>query len=331
MVRYRCMRRVSVLAVLLPLAFSQDPKKDPDQIGARDVSKGINFYSIEKEMALGKQMAQQVERQATLLNDKLVTEYVNRLGQNIARHSDSKIPLTLKVIEGKEPNATTLPGGYIYVQTGLIRTADTEAELAAALAHEIAHVAARHGTRQATQSQVTQLATIPLIFMGGLPGICFRGVSLAAFPASLLAVQRGYEAEADSLGLQYLYKSGYDPVSMVDIYEKLFSLDERKHGKISQVFSDHPAFELRLVSVQKNIETTLKAQPEYIVTTSEFNNVQARLAMLEWKPVPAPSENPGTLERPTLKRKGDQLIASKRAVPQTDARASQIKEAYTIK
>jgi predicted Zn-dependent protease len=331
------MRRVSVLAVLLlPLALAQDAKppeakKDPDQIGARDVSKGINFYSIEKEMALGKGLAQEVERHATLLNDKLVTEYVSRLGQNLARHSDSKIPLTIKVIESKDLNAVTLPGGYIYVNTGLIRTADTEAELAAALAHEIAHVAARHGTRQATQSQVAQIATIPLIFMGGLSGICFRVSTLAGIPVGQLAVQRGYEAEADSLGLQYLYKSGYDPLSMVDIYEKLFSLDERKHGKMSQVFSDHPAFGLRLVSVQKNIETVLKAQPEYIVTTSEFNNVQARLAMLEWKPAPAPPENPGALERPTLKRKGDQLIASKKAVPQTDARASQIKEAYTIK
>jgi predicted Zn-dependent protease len=325
------MRRVYVLAVLfLPLAFAQDPKKDPDQVGARDVSKGINFYSIEKEMALGKAMAQQVERHATLLNDKLVTEYVNRLAQNLARHSDSKIPLTIKVIESQDRNAVTLPGGYIFVNTGLIRTADTEAELAAALAHEIAHVAARHGTRQATQSQVAQLTTIPLIFATGLPGICFRGASLI-LPVGLLAAQRGFEAEADTLGLQYLYKSGYDPLSMVDIFEKLFSFDERKHGKMSQVFSDHPAFELRLVSVQKNIETTLKAQPQYIVTTSEFNNVQARLAMLEWKPAPVPPENPGALDRPTLKRSGDQLIASKKAVPQTDARASQIKEAYTVR
>ena len=325
------MRRVYVLAVLLPLAFAQDPKKDPDQVGARDVSRGINFYSIEKEMALGKAMAQQVERHAALLNDKLVTEYVNRLAQNLARHSDNKIPLTIKVIESQDINSVTLPGGYIYVNTGLIRTADTEAELAAALAHEIAHVAARHGTRQATQSQVAQLATIPLIFMGGLSGICFRVGGLAGLPVGQLAVQRGYEAEADTLGLQYLYKSGYDPVSMVDIFEKLFSLDERKHGKISQVFSDHPAFGLRLVSVQKNIETMLKAQPEYIVTTSEFNNVQVRLAMLAWKPAPVPPENPGALERPTLKRSGDQLIASKKAVPQTDARASQIKEAYTVR
>jgi predicted Zn-dependent protease len=334
MVRYRCMRRVYVLAVLLPLAFapaakSQDPKKDPDQIGARDVSKGINFYSIEKEMAMGKEMARELERHKTPITDKQITGYVDRIGQNLAQHSDSKIPLTFKVIEGDEPNAITLPGGHIYVQMGLLRLADTEAELAAALAHEVAHVAARHGTRQATQTAATQAATIPLIFLGGwMGGICFRASSLV-LPVGQLAIQRGYELEADTLGLQYLYKSGYDPLAMVDIFEKLFSFDERKHGKISRVFSDHPVFGVRLVSVQKNIENILKAQPEYILNTSAFDNVKTHIAMLDWVPKPPP---PDDSKRPTLMRKtGEQLIASKKAVPQSDARASQIKEAYTIK
>jgi predicted Zn-dependent protease len=334
MVRYRCMRRVCFFAVLLPLAFAQDtkpqdPKKDPDQIGARDVSKGVNFYSIEKEMALGKAMAEQVERHAKLLDDKVVTEYLNRLGQNVARHSDAKLPLTIKVIDSKELNAVTLPGGYIYVDMGLIRLAQTEAELAAALAHEIGHVAARHGTRQATQTEIAQVATIPLIFLGGVSGICWRTASAAGTPIGLLAAQRSFEAEADTLGLQYLYKSGYDPLGMVDIFEKLFSFDERKHGRVAQVFSNHPVYGLRLVSVQKNIETMLKEKPEYIYNTSEFDNIKARLAYLDWHPKP---EDPGpVLDRPTLKRKGDQLVASKKLVPEPDARASQIKEAYTVR
>jgi predicted Zn-dependent protease len=333
------MRRVYVLAVLLPLAFApiaksqdtkpQDPKKDPDQIGNRDVSRGVNFYSIEKELALGKAMSEQVERQAKLLDDKVITEYVNRLGQNLARNSDTKIPLTIKVIDSKELNAVTLPGGYIYVDTGLIRVAQSEAELAAALAHEIAHVAARHGTRQATQTEIAQVATIPLIFLGGVSGICWRTAGAAGVvPIGLLAAQRSFEAEADTLGLQYLYKSGYDPLGMVDIFEKLFSFDERKHGRITQVFSDHPVYGLRLVSVQKNIETMLKEKPEYVLNTSEFDNIKARLAFLDWNPKPEP---PPDRERPTLKRKGDQLIASKKLVPEPDARASQIKEAYTVK
>jgi beta-barrel assembly-enhancing protease len=328
------MRSVFLLAILISLRSSAqdskplEAKKDPEQIGVRDVSKGVNFYSIEKEMALGRQMSQQIEQQAKLLGDKQITEYVDRVGQNLARHSDSKIPLTVKVIEGEEPNAVTLPGGYIYVNTGLIRIADTETELAAAMAHEIAHVAARHGTRQATQSQILQVGTIPLIFLG-LPGLCMRGAGSLILPPGLLAVQRGYEAEADLLGLQYLYKSGYDPLGMVDIFEKILSVDVRKHGKIlANLLASHPESGDRLSNVQKNIEALLKARPEYIVNTSDFDNVKARLAVLDWIPKPEPPPAP---ERPTLRRKGDQLVASKKLVPDSDARASQIKEAYTIR
>jgi beta-barrel assembly-enhancing protease len=329
------MRRVFLLAILvasrLPAQDSKpvEAKKDPDQIGTRDVSKGINFYSIEKEMALGKQMSQQLERHSTLVTDKLITEYVNRLGQNLARHSDSRIPITIKVMEGDDPNAITLPGGHIYVQLGLIRTADTEAELAGAMAHEIAHVAARHATRQATQSQVTQLAAIPLIFIGGLGTLCMSAAQESVVPAGFLAIQRGNETEADMLGLQYLYKTGYDPLGMVDIFEKIFSFDERKHAKLlARLASTHPTAGDRLVNVQKNIETLLKPRPEYIVNTSEFDNMKARLAVLDLMPKPELPEEP---KPPTLRRPGDQLVASKKAVPESDARASQIKEAYTIR
>jgi len=308
----------------------QDAKKDPDRIGTRDVSKGLNFYSIQKEMAIGKAMSQQVERKSTLVTDKLITEYVNRLAQNLARHSDAKIPITVKVIEGDDPDAVTLPGGFIYVHTGLLRTADTEAELAAALAHEIGHVAARHGTRQATQGQVAQIAAIPLIFVGGgLGTLCMSAAELTVVPAGTLAIQRAYETEADMLGLQYLYKSGYDPLGMVDIFEKIFVFAEEKHVKLlARLGSSHPTANDRLVNVQKNIETQLKARPEYIVNTSEFDNMKTRLAALDWTPKPPAPEEP---KPPSLRRPGDALIASKKGVPQTDPRASQIKEAYTVR
>ena len=324
------MRRVCVFAVVLPLALAQDAKKDPDRIGTRDVSKGLNFYSIQKEMAIGKAMSQQVERKSTLVTDKLITEYVNRLAQNLARHSDAKIPITVKVIEGDDPDAVTLPGGFIYVHTGLLRTADTEAELAAALAHEIGHVAARHGTRQATQGQVAQIAAIPLIFVGGgLGTLCMSAAELTVVPAGTLAIQRAYETEADMLGLQYLYKSGYDPLGMVDIFEKIFVFAEEKHVKLlARLGSSHPTANDRLVNVQKNIETQLKARPEYIVNTSEFDNMKTRLAALDWTPKPPAPEEP---KPPSLRRPGDALIASKKGVPQTDPRASQIKEAYTVR
>jgi beta-barrel assembly-enhancing protease len=324
------MRRVCVFAVVLPLALAQDAKKDPDRIGTRDVSKGLNFYSLQKEIALGKQMSQQVEKQSTLVDDKGITEYVNRVAQNLARHSDAKIPITVKVIEGDDPDAVTLPGGFIYVHTGLLRTADTEAELAAALAHEIAHVAARHGTRQATQGQVAQIAAIPLIFVGGgLGTLCMSAAEATVVPAGTLAIHRGYETEADMLGLQYLYKSGYDPLGMVDIFEKIFVFAEEKHASlVARLASSHPTANDRLVNVQKNIETQLKARPEYIVNTSEFDNMKTRLAAWDWTPKPPEPEKPAP---PTLRRPGDALIASKKGVPQTDPRASQIKEAYTIR
>src|SRR5690349_23504592 len=176
------MRRFSALSLALvvaltlvaPSSFAADKKKDPDEIGNRDVGKGVNFYSLEKEIALGKQLAQEVERQAKVVDDPIIAEYVSRVGQNIVRNSDAKVPFTIKVLDTEEVNAFALPGGFFFVNTGLILKAETEAELAGVMAHEIAHVAARHGTRQASRGEIAQLATIPLIFMGGWAGFGVR-------------------------------------------------------------------------------------------------------------------------------------------------------------
>src|SRR2546423_13717465 len=164
------------LAVLVTLssAVANDKKKDPDEIGNRDVGKGVNFYSIEKEIALGKQLAQEVERQAKIVDDAVVAEYVNRLGQNLVRNSDAKVPFTIKVLDSQDVNAFALPGGFFFVNSGLILKADNESELAGVMAHEIAHVAARHGTREATKAQLVNYGTIPLIFMGGWAGYAIR-------------------------------------------------------------------------------------------------------------------------------------------------------------
>ena len=185
-----------------------DKKKDPDTIGDRDIGKGVNFYSLDKEIGLGKQMAQEVERQAKIVDDPIVAEYVNRVGQNLVRNSDAKVPFTIKVLDSEEVNAFALPGGFFFVNSGLILKAETEAELAGVMSHEIAHVAARHGTRQATRGDIAQIATIPLIFMGGWTGYAIRqGVSLA-IPLGFLQFSRAFEKDADYLGLQYMYKAG---------------------------------------------------------------------------------------------------------------------------
>ncbi|MBV9081542.1 MAG: M48 family metalloprotease [Acidobacteriaceae bacterium] len=278
---------------------SKGSEKNPDDIGDRNVSGKVNFYSLEKEIGLGKQLAQQVERQSKVVNDPVVSEYVNRIGQNLVRNSDAKVPFTIKVIEDPSVNAFALPGGFFFVQTGLILKADTEAELAGVMAHEIAHVAARHGTRQATRGEIAQLATIPLIFMGGAAAYGIYEASGLLVPMSFLKFSRNFEAEADYLGVQYMYKTGYDPTAFVDFFEKVQSMEKRKPGTLSKMFSTHPPTDDRIERTQKQI-ATLKAKPEYVVTTSEFNDVKARLALIENQRRPdKTSDDPN---KPTLRR-----------------------------
>ncbi|MEI9811430.1 MAG: M48 family metallopeptidase [Acidobacteriota bacterium] len=278
-------------------------KNDPNEIGNRDVGKGVNFYSIEREIAMGKQLAQEVEQQAKIVNDPVIAEYVNRVGQNIVRNSDAQVPFVIKVVEDESVNAFALPGGFFFVNTGLILKAQTEAELAGVMAHEIAHVAARHGTRQDTKGQIASYATLPMIFMGG--GWAAYGIRQAAqvlIPLGFLRFSRAYEEEADNLGLQYMYKTGYDPVAFVDFFEKIQAMEKTKKGTISQFFSTHPMTGSRITNAQKNIQTNLEARPEYLVTTSEFNKVKTRLAMLEnrRKVDDKSGKDDG---RPTLKKK----------------------------
>jgi predicted Zn-dependent protease len=304
---------LAITSLLLPSLFvapalAADKNKDPDQIGNRDVGKGLNFYSIEKEIAIGKQMAQEVERQAKIVDDPITAEYVNRVGQNLVRNSDAKVPFTIKVVDAEEINAFALPGGFFFVNTGVIVNADNEAELAGVMAHEIAHVAARHGMKQQTKGDLINYASIPMmIFLGGWTGYAIRQGAQLAIPMGFLTFSRADESEADMLGLQYMYKTGYDPNSFVDFFEKVQSQEKRKPGSMAKVFSSHPPTADRIKSAQKNIQDHLKERPEYVVTTSEFNDVKARVVAMHGRKNMPTNSDPG---KPTLRRNPNGSIDS---------------------
>ncbi len=254
---------------------------DLDAIGNRNIgcSKGVgNWYSLDKQVAMGKTFAQQVESQAKLIQDPVVNEYVNRLGQNLVRNSDARVPFTIKVIDSDDINAFALPGGFFYVNSGLILNADNEAELAGVMAHEISHVAACHAAREQTRGQLANLASIPLIFVGGGLGYAAESVFSLAVPAGFMKFSRGFEAEADYLGLEYMYKAGYDPQAFVAFFEKIQAQEKKKPGTIAKVFASHPQTPDRIEKSQNEIEHLLPARDQYILDTSEFQDVKARLS-----------------------------------------------------
>jgi predicted Zn-dependent protease len=230
---------------------------------------------------MGKEYAQMVESSAKIVQDPVVAEYVNRVGQNLVRNSDAKVPFTIKVIDSDEINAFALPGGFFYVNSGLILAADEEAELAGVMAHEIAHVAARHATRQMTRGNMVNLASIPLIFVGGGLGYAVRSAAGIGLPLTFLTFSRGFEAEADYLGLQYMYKAGYDPQAFISFFEKIQAKEKKKPGTLSKAFATHPQTPDRIQKTQEEIGKILPARQQYIVSTSEFDLVKARLAALE--------------------------------------------------
>jgi predicted Zn-dependent protease len=270
---------LAITASLPALAFENpdNKKDDPSAIGERKVSGRVNFYSIDQEIALGKQLAIEIEKQAKIVDDPIIAEYVNRLGQNLARNSDVTFPVTFKVIESDDINAFTLPGGFIFINSGLVKLSGSESELAAAIAHEIGHAAARHATRQATRNRVISVGALPLAIFGGWGGLAIGQAASLLAPMASLKFSREFETEADLLGLQYLWKSGYDPNASVDLFETLAATERRRPGSVSKLFRTHPQTPERIEKTQKNIDRMLPARSEYVINTSEYEEVRARL------------------------------------------------------
>src|SRR5437660_3576042 len=259
-------------------------KTDVDAVGNRNVGcgRGVgNWYSVEKQVAMGRSFAQQVEAQVKMVNDPVVTEYVNRIGQNLVRNSDAQVPFTIKVIDSDVVNAMALPGGFFYVNSGLIMAADEEAEMAGVMAHEIAHVAACHYGREMTRANLLQMASIPFIFMGGAIGYAGYEAAGLGIPLTFFKFSRGFEAEADYLGVEYMYRAGYDPSAFVSFFEKIQAMEKKKPGTLSKAFDTHPQTPDRIEKTQAEIRRILPAKQQYVVTTSEFDAVKARLASIE--------------------------------------------------
>ena len=258
-------------------------KNDIDAIGNRKIGgRGLgDWYSLEHEISVGKEYAQQIEQSMKLVQDPVVNEYVNRIGQNLVRNSDAKVPFTIKVVDDDSINAFALPGGFFYVNSGLILAADEEAEMAGVMAHEIAHVAARHAMRQMTRAQWANFASIPLIFIGGGAGYAARMAANLLVPTTFMKFSRSFEAEADYLGLEYMYKAGYDPQAFISFFEKVEATEKKKPGTMSKLFASHPQTPDRVTTSEKEIATVLPPRDEYVVNTSEFDEVKARLAALE--------------------------------------------------
>jgi len=305
----------------------KNANEDVDAIGNRNPGKGLDFYSLEREIALGKSMAQEVERSSKMIDDPVVTEYVNRVGQNLVRNSDARVPFTIKVIDSDVVNAFALPGGFFYVNSGLILRAEEESELAGVMAHEMSHVIARHGTKQATKADIMQIGAMVamIVIPYGWAGYgIYEGMNLA-IPLTFLKFSRDAERQADFLGIQYMYKAGYDPNAYVTFFERLQADEKRRPGTIAKVFSTHPPTPDRIEAAQKEIARILPERDEYIVTTSEFDSVKSRLRNIMFARKAQPGQGKPTLrtkteqsdktgtqdpsssddDRPTLKRRPD--------------------------
>ncbi len=268
-----------------PVKVKPGSIEDVSAVGNRDIGKqGLgNWYSVDTEIKMGKQFSMEIEKSTKFITDPVVVEYVNRIGQNIVKNSDCKVPFTIKVIDSDEINAMALPGGFFYVNSGLILNADEEAELAGVMAHETAHVCAHHAVREQTRMNYAQLSTIPLIFIGGWTGYGIYEAAGLAVPMTFLKFSRDFEAQADYLGVQYMYRAGYDPQAFISFFEKIQALEKRKPGLVAKAFSDHPQTPDRILHSQEEIARILPARDEYTVTTSEFEDVKARLARIENK------------------------------------------------
>jgi beta-barrel assembly-enhancing protease len=291
------------------LSFAERRHSDIANIGNRNMGGKVygvlpNWISLEREISMGAQVAQQFEQTARLVEDPVISEYVDRVGQNIVKHSDAKVPFHIKVVDTDEVNAFAFPGGFFYVNKGLILAADNEAELAGVMAHEISHVTARHATQRMSKAQYLQLAAIPALFIGGYwTQMGIQNAMGLGLNLELLGVTRDSEKEADQLGIQYLWNSGYDPNAFVTFFEKLQEQEKSKPGRLAGFFRTHP-YTLDRIAASMDEQRYLPEKDNYIINTSEFDRVKSRLQSIDNAQKSSESASAASdQKKPTLKRR----------------------------
>jgi predicted Zn-dependent protease len=275
------------------IAVKPGSMDDVSAVGNREIGgRGFkNWYSTATEIRIGRMFADQIDRSTRLITDPVVTAYVDRIGQNLVRNSDCKAPFTIQVIDSGQINAFALPGGFLFVNSGLILNAASEAELAGVMAHEIAHVCAHHAMREMTRLNYAQLGGIPLMMIGGWTGYGVWEASAFAVPMAFLEFSREFEEQADYLGVQYMYRAGYDPDALISFFERVQALEKHHPGLVAKAFSDHPQTPERILRTQEEIARILPPSAEYLVTTSEFDDVKTRLERIEREHHPAGSKD----------------------------------------
>jgi beta-barrel assembly-enhancing protease len=269
----------------LPVSTGHSLKKferkyDLQAIGHRRVTGWLNYISPSEELALGKGSAKEVDAAAHFVTDPLITEYVNRIAENIVRASDMKAPFTVKVIDSDRVNAFSLPGGFLYLNTGLLMMVDDEAELAGVIGHEVAHVAARHSTRQISRGIWISSAFESAMPKRGWGRVVGRLAETVAEDLLALKFSRGFEEEADLLGMQYLYAAGYDLGAYPIMLEKMRQREGTAPTVLDRMLSTHPLTQDRIKRCQRLISDYFPDNEIYQLTTSEFEDVKVRIANL---------------------------------------------------
>jgi beta-barrel assembly-enhancing protease len=277
----RLTKVIATCGLLMALAWAQGPTK---------FRPGFNLFSKEQDVQVGQESAAQVRKQMTMVKDPFLNQYVSNVGKRLANAQEAKdsgFPFTFEVVADPSINAFALPGGPMFINTGLLKAVDNEAQLAGVMGHEMSHVILRHGTNQATKSQMIQLPAVLGSQMAGgsmMGQLAQLGIGLGA-NSVLLKFSRGAESQADLLGSHLMAESGYDPVQMAKFFQKL-EADGGARGP--QFFSDHPNPGNRQAAIQR--EVTRMPQQHYGYQTGQFQHMKQIAAAIKEPPPKQPAQ-----------------------------------------